>query len=138
MAFDLTKPVTVNGVTYEPTDLNQMTLLVIGVQPTNYDKWKRLNVLALHNNVKQTADGDKSGGRAQSVYLYDELDDLDKFHEYKYPYYLPVVATKTANMKGELDDLILHVDFANITELDLVPRNQKPTNAAPTAPVAKP
>ena len=66
MNFDLTKPITVNGETFDPTDFYQRKLSVIGVQPTNYESYVFVDVLALHKNTKTTQTGDKAGGSAQA------------------------------------------------------------------------
>ena len=135
--FDMTKNTTVNGFEFEPTDYRQGLILVHGVEPTEFEKYLYCNILAQHKNVKET-DRFRAGGNAQGNYLYSPLEDIEKFHQHKYPYYLPVVTVKVADKKGDLKDLIVHADFDSIQELQLVPRNQKPANAAPTAPVAKP
>ena len=44
--------------------------------------------------------------------------------------------TDIADKKGNTIPVIIHVDFDNLQELQLVPRNQKPTNA-PLATPAK-
>lgn len=134
MSIDLTKPITVNGETYEPQDLGRATLLVHGVQPTDYEDYTYVAILAQHKNVKATQSGLKSGGNAQAEYRYHELADLPRFHEHKYPYLAEVVTAKTTDKKNNIVDVVLYVDFANIQEQMLVPRSQN--KSASTAPVA--
>lgn len=121
MAFDLTKPVTVNGETFQPHELSQTKLLVHGVQPTDYEDYTYVGILAQHRNIKSTQSGLKAGGNAQAEYRYHNLDDLVKFHEYKYPYILDVVTAKTTDKKGKIVDAVLFVDFSNVQEMELKP-----------------
>ena len=139
MNFDLTKPITVNGETFDPTDFYQRKLSVIGVQPTNYESYVFVDVLALHKNTKTTQTGDKAGGSAQATYRYNDLADLPKFNEHQYPYILDVVMTDIVDKKGSTVPLILFADFANVQELELVPRKKQASTAtvAPIAPSAK-
>ena len=135
MNFDLTKPITVNGETFDPTDFYQRKLSVIGVQPTNYESYVFVDVLALHKNTKTTQTGDKAGGSAQATYRYNDLADLPKFNEHQYPYMLDVVMTDIVDKKGNTVPLILFADFANVQELELVPRKkQAPTTQPAPAP----
>ncbi|BFM98839.1 hypothetical protein MOXK02_03980 [Moraxella sp. K02] len=135
--LDLTQTITVNDVTYDPSDFYQRKLLVQGVQPTNYESHVFIDVLVSHKNTKTTQNGEKAGGIAQAIYRYQEIDDIHKFNEHQYPFYLDVVMTDIVDKKGETVQLILHADFDTIQEMQLVPRNQKPTNAASAIP-AKP
>lgn len=136
MAFDMTQNTTHNGVEFEPQDYQQSLLLVHGVEPTEFEKYLYCNVLVQHKNVKET-ESYHAGGNAQGSYLYAPLEDIVKFHEKKYPYYLPVVTVKIANKKGEMKDMIIHADFDKIQELQLVPRNAPQAKpAAPAAPKA--
>lgn len=132
--LDLTQPITVNGTTYDPSDVYQRKLHVIGVQPTNYESYVFIDVLALHKNTKTTQNGEKAGGTAQAIYRYQEINDIHKFNEHQYPYYLDVVMTDIVDKKGDTVQVILDADFANIQEMQLVPRNQP--QAKPTTPVA--
>ena len=136
MNFDLTKPITVNGETFDPTDFYQRKLSVIGVQPTNYESYVFVDVLALHKNTKTTQTGDKAGGSAQATYRYNDLADLPKFNEHQYPYMLDVVMTDIVDKKGNTVPLILFAYFANVQELELVPRKKQAPTAQPT-PTAK-
>ena len=110
MNFDLTKPITVNGETFDPTDFYQRKLSVIGVQPTNYESYVFVDVLALHKNTKTTQTGDKAGGSAQATYRYNDLADLPKFNEHQFPYMLDVVMTDIVDKKGNTVPLILFAD----------------------------
>ena len=132
--FDITKPVTVNGETFEPHEMSQGVLIVDGAQPTDYEEYNYITVLTKFRNIKTTQTGLRSGGYAPASYRYAELSDLDKFHQHKYPYTVPVVTAKTSDKNGEVVDILLYVDFANAQEQMLVPRNQKPTNPAPATP----
>lgn len=125
MAFDLTKSVTVNGETFQPHDLSQTKLLVHGVQPTDYEDYTYVGILAQHRNIKSTQSGLRSGGSAQAEYRYHNLDDLNKFHEHKYPYVLDAVTAKTTDKKGKIVDVVLFVDFANVQEMELKPVSKK-------------
>ena len=136
MNFDLTKPITINGETFEPSDFYQRKLLVNGVQPTNYENYVFLDILANHKNTKTTQTGDKAGGTAQTTYRYQDLSDLPKFNEHAYPYYLDVVMTDTVDKKGNSIPVILFADFANVQEMELVPRKKQAPTAQPT-PTAK-
>ncbi|MFW2177489.1 MULTISPECIES: hypothetical protein [unclassified Moraxella] len=137
MAFDISKPITVNNITYEPQDLTQGTLLVHGVEPTDFEQWTYCNLLAQHKNAKQS-DNYHAVGTAQGSYLYSELSDMVRFYEHQYPCYVPVVTTKIADKKGRMRDLVLHVDFDNIRELQLVPRqDRKPTANAQSAVITQ-
>ena len=132
MNFDLTKPITVNGETFDPTDFYQRKLSVIGVQPTNYESYVFIDVLALQKNTKTTQTGDKAGGSAQATYRYNDLADLPKFNEHQYPYMLDVVMTDIVDKKGNTVPLILFADFANVQELELVPRKKQAPTTQPT------
>ena len=135
--LDLSRPITVNDTTYEPDELYQRKLTVYGVQPTNYEQYVFLDILSQHKNTKVTQDGDQAGGYAQATYRYNDLHDLHKFNAHQYPYTIDVVMTDIADKKGNTIPVIIHVDFDNVQELQLVPRNQKPTNAALATPAVK-
>lgn len=132
MNFDLTKPITVNGETFDPSDFYQRKLLIIGVQPTNYESYVFVDVLVLHKNTKTTQTGEKAGGFAQAIYRYNDLSDLNRFNESQYFYYLDVVMTDIVDKKGNTVPLILFADFANVQELELVPRKKQAPTTQPT------
>lgn len=121
--------ITVNGVTYDADEVFKRTLTIKGAEPTDYEEWRFITVLVDHKNRKENA-----GGTAQAVYRYDDLSDLSKFHEHQYPYTLDVVMTTVTDKKGSQIQQILTADFANATEMVLMPRKPK---AAANAPVAK-
>lgn len=125
MAIDLSKAITVNGETFEPHELSQTKLLVHGVQPTDYEEYTYVGILAQHRNVKSTQSGLKAGGNAQAEYRYQELSHLQKFHQFRYPYLADVVTAKTTDKRGNIVDLVLYVDFTNIQEMQLVPSTAK-------------
>lgn len=138
MAFDLTKAITVNGETFQPHELSQTTLLVHGVQPTEFEKYVYVNILAQHRNVKVAGDGKRSYGNAQAEYRYNNLEDLPKFGEVQYPAYFKVVTAKTADKKGNIVDVVLYVDFADVTSLSLVPQKQISTVDSVAVPKGAP
>ena len=113
--LDLTQTITVNDVTYDPSDFYQRKLLVQGVQPTNYESHVFIDVLVSHKNTKTTQNGEKAGGIAQAIYRYQEIDDIHKFNEHQYPFYLDVVMT------GDLEPII-----TGLREHDALERRKKP------------
>lgn len=135
MAFDLSKPIEVNGTIYEPVEFTPTKLFIHGVEPTDFESYTYCNMLAQHRNVKQTSSGHKAGGNAQANYLYHVLDDLNKFHEHKYPYYINVMTVKTSDKKGKIVDMVVQVDFDSVEEIELVSR--KKAVATPTTPSQK-
>lgn len=132
--LDLSRPITVNGKTFEPDEVYTRKLNVFGVQPTNYEQYVFLDILSQHKNTKVTQDGDQAGGTAQATYRYNDLNDLHKFNSHQYPYQLDVVMTDISDKKGNTVPVILHADFDNVVELQLLPRNQ--VQAKPAAPAA--
>lgn len=133
MAFNMNQPLTVDGVEYDPTDFYQRRLLVMGIQPTNYEQFTFIDILAMQKNVKTTQNGEKSGGYAQASYRHNEIMDVHKFNAHPYPYYIDVVMTDIVDKKGNSVQLILNADFNSITELQITPR--KPVaQATPVAP----
>lgn len=109
--------ITVDGVTYGVEELFERRLLVNGVQPTDYDQWKFLDVLVSHKNRKADA-----MGTAQAIYRHSDLTALNKWHEYEYPYYIDVVMTTIVDKKGNQIQQILVPDFDSVKEMELVPR----------------
>lgn len=121
--LDLTKPVTINGVTYEPEDIFSRRLLVNAVDPTDFEQYQHINILALHKLKSKD-----SGGLGQTIYKYSDLSDLKKFHEHEYPYYVDVAMTTVADKRGNMTPVVLYVDFSSVQELELVPRKNKSAN----------
>lgn len=111
--------IVINGVTYDVDEVYQRRLLVDGAEPTNYEQWTYINVA-----VKTRTRKAEASGNFQSLYRYDDLADLSKFHESQYPYYLDVKMVTVTNKKGEDVQQILWADFANTVEMELVPRNK--------------
>lgn len=121
--------IVVNGVTYDAEEVYKRRLYVTGVQPTDYEQYTFLNVMVQHKNRVNDA-----GGNAQVIYRYDDLADLNKFHAHQYPYYIDVTMTTVTDKKSQIIPLILHADFVNVEEMEIVPR--KPVQAKPVAPAA--
>lgn len=109
----------VNGVTYDADEITSRTLVIKGMQPTDYESYQFLEVLAELRNKKPNA-----GGRAQAGYRYSELADHVKFNEHQYPYKADVKMITTVDKKGEQVQEIIWVDFANIEELVTIPRKE--------------
>lgn len=126
--FDPTQPIEIDGVKYHADELYKRSLLVYGTQPTDFEGYHYVNVIALHPNRKTGA-----GGQAQAQYRYDDLADLDKFHQHEYPYFLPCHMVTASDRKGNQIQIIVHADFANVKEMELVPRERKP-KATPSTP----
>lgn len=118
-------PIIIDGVTYHADEIYTRSLLVHGAEPTNYEDYQYINVLV--NHVNRNA---KAGGMAQAEYRYNVLEDLKKFHEHEYPYYLDVKMVTASDRKGRQIQVIVHADFANAKEMELVPKERKP-KAAP-------
>lgn len=114
---DITKPIVINGVTYEPEEVYKRTLLVHGAEPTDFEDYRYINVLVNHKNRNEQA-----GGMAQAEYRYNELADLEKFHQHHYPYYLEVGMITASDRKGRQIQVIVFADFANAKEMELVER----------------
>lgn len=126
-----TQPIVIDGVTYHPDEIYTRSLLVHGAEPTNFEDYKYINVLVNHYNRNPNA-----GGMAQAEYRYRDLADLSKFHEHEYPYYLDVKMITASDRKGRQIQVIVHADFANAKEMELVPRERKPkVTPAPTTKV---
>ena len=106
-----------NGTTYEADELTQRTLVVYGIQASNFEKWQFIDVIVQLRNKKPDA-----GGTAQAIYRYSDLADLNKFHEHQYPYKLNVKMASTVDKKGNEINEIVWADFANAVELELVDR----------------
>lgn len=128
--------IVINGVTYDVDEVYQRRLLVDGAEPTNYEQWTYINVAVKTRTRKADA-----AGNFQSLYRYDDLADLPKFHESQYPYYLDVKMVTVTNKKGEDVQQILWADFANTVEMELVPRSKATkatnTNASTSSNTAK-
>lgn len=112
-----------NGITYDVDELTERTLVVYGAQPTDYEKWKFIDVIVQLRNKKTDA-----GGYAQTIYRYADLADIHKFHEHQYPYKLKVKMASTVDKKGNELNEIVWADFANATELELVDRKPPMAN----------
>lgn len=121
--YDPTRPVIVDGIEYQPDEIYQRNIMVYGVQPTDYEDYQYVHILALHPNRKAGA-----GGQAQSLYRYDNLNDLNKFHEHKYPYLLPCDMVTASDKKGNQIQVILFAHFEQIKEMILVPLVQYKQN----------
>lgn len=121
--------ININGVTYDADEMYTRTLTIHGVQPTDFEDYRYLNVLVLHKNRATGA-----GGQAQAEYRYNELSDLDKFHKHAYPYSLDVTMITASDKKGRQVQVIVKADFDNVTELELTPKKAKtaPTTQRPT------
>lgn len=117
--FDPNKPIIIDGVKYSADEVYQRKLMVHGAQPTDYEDYKYVNVLVLHPNRKTGA-----GGHAQAEYRYDNLADLDKFHQHEYPYLLPCHMVTASDRKGNQVQIILFADFANAVEMVSVERKK--------------
>lgn len=109
----------VNGIKYDADEITSRTLVIKGMQPTDYESYQFLEVLAELRNKKPNA-----GGRAQAGYRYSELADHVKFNEHQYPYKADVKMITTVDKKGEQVQEIIWVDFANIEELVTIPRKE--------------
>ncbi len=126
--------IVLNGVTYDADEVTERTLVIKGQQPTDYESYQFIEVLAELRNKKPNA-----GGRAQAGYRYADLSDHTKFNEHQYPYKVTVKMISTVDKKGEQVQEIVWVDFANVEELVTIPRkeyerlvaatSQKPLNA---------
>lgn len=112
--------VTIDGVTYEPDEMYTRRLTVHGVQPTDFEEYRYLNVLVLHTNRATGA-----GGQAQAEYRYNELSHLDKFHKHAYPYNIDVTMITASDKKGRQVQVIVKADFDNVVELELAPKRAK-------------
>lgn len=108
-----------NGVTYDADEVTSRTLTVKGMQPTDYEGWEYIEVLAELRNKKTNA-----GGRAQAGYRYADLKDYVKFNEHEYPYKVDVKMVSTVDKKGNKVDEIVHVDFASVEELVTISRKE--------------
>ncbi len=122
--------IVLNGITYDVDEVTERTLIIKGQQPTDYESYQFIEVLAELRNKKPN-----SGGRAQAGYRYADLSDYNKFNEHQYPYKTTVKMISTVDKKGEKVDEIVWVDFANVEELVTIPRKeyerltaQKPIN----------
>lgn len=127
--FNSDEPIIIDGVKYLADELYTRNILIYGVQPTDFEGYHYVNVLALHPNRKSGA-----GGQAQSQYRYDDLADLDKFHQHQYPYFLPCTMVTASDRKGNQVQIIVHADFANVKEMQLVERVQNKKVSASVTP----
>lgn len=121
-----------NGITYDADELTERSLIVYGVQPTDYEKWQFIDVTVQLRNKKVDA-----GGFAQTIYRYSDLADLNKFHEHQYPYKLKVKMASSVDKKGNEVNEIVWADFASVTELELVERKAANANKPLNMGVAK-
>lgn len=110
--------IVLNGVTYEFDEVTERSLIIKGQQPTDFEDYKFIEVLAELRNKKPNA-----GGRAQAAYRYSDLSDHIKFNEHQYPYKANVKMVSTVDKKGNQVNEIVWVDFANIEELVTVSRS---------------
>lgn len=111
--------IVLNGITYDADEVTERTLVIKGQQPTDYEGWEYIEVLAELRNKKTNA-----GGRAQAGYRYSELSDYPKFNEHQYPYKANVKMISTVDKKGNQLQEIVWVDFANIEELVTITRKE--------------
>lgn len=109
----------VNGITYDADEVNERTLVIHGQQPTDFEQWEYIEVLAQLRNKKTNA-----GGRAQAGYRYADLSDYTKFNEHQYPYKADVKTITTVDKKGNQITEIIWVDFANVEEMVTIPRKE--------------
>lgn len=125
------KPIVIDGVEYHPDEVYERSLLVFGVEPTDYEEYKYVNIIAMHTNRKPDA-----GGQAQAQYRYNNLDELKKFHEHQYPYYLKTKMVTATDRKGNQIQVVIFADLANAKEMEIVPRERKPKVASSAMPKA--
>ena len=118
--------ITVNGQTLQIDELTQRTILVKGAQPTDYEQWQFIDVLVDLRNKKADA-----GGTAQAIYRYGDHMDMHKFNQHQYPYKLNVLMADTVDKKGDVVQEIVYADFANATEMQLVPRTNPQSQSKP-------
>lgn len=111
--------IVLNGVTYDADEVTERTLIIKGQQPTDYEGWEYIEVLAELRNKKTNA-----GGRAQAGYRYSELKDYPKFNEHQYPYKATVKMISTVDKKMNQVNEIVWVDFASIEELVTITRKE--------------
>lgn len=132
--FNPNAPIVIDGVEYSPDEVYRRTLTVYGAEPTDFEDYRYVNIVVLHQNRKNGA-----GGQAPALYRYDNLNDLNKFHEHKYPYTLPCDMVTASDKKGNQVQMILFAHFQDVKELELVPRQrQQPQRPqAPQAPKAE-
>lgn len=113
----------VDGIAYDADEVYERRLLVHGAQPTSFESYDYVNVLVNHKNRKE-ANGFKSGGQAQAEYRYGSASDIHKFNDHDYPFYLNTKMITTSDKKGNAIQVIISADFANVEEMELVPRNK--------------
>lgn len=124
--------VVVDGVTYDADEVYMRTLHVTGTQPTDFEQWDRVNVLAQQKLGKQN-----SGGKGQAPYHYGEAKDITKFHEHEYPYFIDVKMVSTTDKNNRPVQLIIWADFANVREIEQTIRKSPSANKPAIAPVNK-
>lgn len=127
-SLDPNKPIVIDGVEYHPDEVYSRNLLVFGVEPTDYEDYRYVNIIAMHTNRKPDA-----GGQAQAQYRYNNLEDLAKFHQHQYPYYLSTKMVTATDRKGNQIQVVIFADFANAKEMQIVERTRKPVAPAPQA-----
>lgn len=127
-SLDPNKPIVIDGVEYHPDEVYNRSLLVFGVEPTDYEDYRYVNIIAMHTNRKPDA-----GGQAQAQYRYNNLEDLAKFHQHQYPYYLSTKMVTATDRKGNQIQVVIFADFANAKEMQIVERTRKPVAPAPQA-----
>lgn len=127
-SLDPNKPIVIDGVEYHPDEVYNRSLLVFGVEPTDYEDYRYVNIIAMHTNRKPDA-----GGQAQAQYRYNNLEDLAKFHQHQYPYYLLTKMVTATDRKGNQIQVVIFADFANAKEMQIVERTRKPVAPAPQA-----
>lgn len=131
--FDPNKPIIIDGIEYQPDEIYKRNLLVYGAQPTDFEDYRYVNIISLHT-IKKLG----SKGQAQALYRYDNLEDLDKFHAHQYPYFLPCHMITATDKKDNQIQIVLHVDFDNVKEMQLVERTHDKKPSAQVATKANP
>lgn len=111
--------VVINGVSYPVDEIYTRTLLVHGAQPTDFEDYQYINVLVNHTNKNKDA-----GGLAQAEYRYSNLEDLHKFHDHRYPYYLECKMVTASDRRGNQMQVIVSANFDNVKEMEIVERKK--------------
>lgn len=124
--FNPNQPIIIDGVEYHPDEIYERNILVYGVEPTDFEEYRYVNIIAMHTNRKPGA-----GGQAQGQYRYNRLEDLSKFHEHQYPYYLKTKMVTATDRKGNQIQVIVFADLANVKEMQLVERVRTPKAIPP-------
>lgn len=130
--------ITYQDLVIDENDISVRKIRVEGGVPTDWtsnegQKFDHVNVTVSEPYYK-----DKSFGRGTSNYRYGKASDIDRFKDFKTPFFVKASVLNGTDKNGKSVGIIIDIDFRTVEELEIVPRQKSKTPVASSAPAANP